>query len=98
MRTQQRLLVPTKSVLRPPMHVTTNRAEVNADAMFSFGAFQQACEEYTFAIRQKPTIQQYAKRCAAYAHLGDYRRAMADAMAILEFDRTNASAKVRRLA
>ena len=95
MRTPMRLIIPTKATLRPSAYASNSRAEANADAMFSFGSIREAVEEYSLAIRQKPTTQQYAKRCAAYAHLGDYRRAMVDAETILEYDKTNSSSRVR---
>jgi hypothetical protein len=58
------------------------------------GSLTPACPPRA-QIRQSPTPVQYAKRCAAYAHLGDYRRAIADAEAILQFDPGSPSAMVR---
>ena len=46
---------------------------------------------YTLGIGQKPNTHAFEKRCAAYAHVGRYKEALADAEHVLKLDGSPAS-------
>ena len=69
------------------------RPESDGDELFAYGLISEAVKRYTLGLQQKPSISQWAKRCAAYAHLGNYELALQDAESILRRD----NAPVNRL-
>jgi len=79
----ERLFVPSKSLKPNVLRTPTSQAEIAADQAFSNGRFQEAIRQYTLGIAQKPSLFAYEKRCAAYAHIGKYKEALADAEFIL---------------
>jgi len=78
-----RLFTPSKSLTRPSTRGAASFAEEAADEAFTNGRVQQSISMYTVAIKQKPTLYAYEKRCAALAHVGKYKEALADAEFIL---------------
>ena len=57
----------------------SSRPEVDGDEAFAAGQLEVAIGKYTLALTQKPTLVCYEKRCAAWAHVGNYSRALTDA-------------------
>jgi len=80
----QRLFTPTRSVQRPGYKHAVTQAEQQADAAFASGQYELAVRGYTQAIAHKASLYVYEKRCAALAHIGRYREALADAQYILK--------------
>ena len=78
-----RLFVPSKAMARPPSRPASSRPEVDGDEAFRAGALDEAISKYTLALTQKPTLVCYEKRCAAWAHVGRYKQALADAQYIV---------------
>jgi hypothetical protein len=79
----ERLFSPSKSLDRAPSRTPVTQAEQTGDAFFTQGAFGDAIRQYTLGIAQRPSLYAYEKRCAAYAHVGRYQHALADAEFIL---------------
>lgn len=88
-----RLFVPSKTMSRPPSRPASSRPELDGDAAFTCGNLDEAIRKYTLALAQKPTLVCYEKRCAAWAHVGKYAQALADA----EFIRAREDSPTARL-
>ena len=82
----ERLFVPSKSLSRPASRQASSRPEADADERFAKGDVSGSIRGYTLAISQKPTLVTYEKRCAAWAHVGQYDKALEDAQYILARD------------
>jgi len=79
-----RLYTPSRSTARAGARQPSSQAEQAGDNAFSNGRVEEAIKMFTLGIQQKPTLFAYEKRCAAYAHLGRYTEALADAEFILK--------------
>jgi len=84
-----RLYLGSRSMHRAPSRQVLNRFETAADVAFSNGAPIDCLDLYTKAIKAAkagvPNLFAYEKRCSAYAELGRYREALADAQFILDW-------------
>lgn len=78
-----RLFVPSKALSRGSSRPPSSQAEAAADGALTSGHFNEAIRQYTLSIAQRPSLAAYEKRCAAYAHIGRYKEALADAQLIL---------------
>jgi len=79
-----RLSSSSKSFARPPSRGgPCSPTEEEADKDFAAGRIGMAVAKYTDAIAKKPTLFAHEKRCAAYAHLGKYEKALEDAKYVL---------------
>lgn len=90
-----RLFVPSRTLARPPSRPASSRPELDGDDAFAAGRLDEAIEKYTLALTQKPTLVCYEKRCAAWAHVGRYKQALADAEYIMARQPGNARAELR---
>ena len=82
----ERLYTPSRTVSRPPSRSAASRPEVDADSDFRAGALDSAIAKYSIGIGQRPTLLAYEKRCAAWAHVGKYKKALADAEHVLKHE------------
>ncbi len=90
-----RLFVPSRTQARPVFRAASSRPEVDGDEAFMSGQLDTAIEKYTLALTQKPTLVCYEKRAAAWAHVGRYKEALADAEYILSRQPSDPRAQLR---
>jgi len=93
----ERLFTPSKSLTRPSSKGASTFAEQAADDAFTNGNVEAAIRGFTLAIKQKPTLYAYEKRCAALAHVGRYKEALADAEFVLHNGPPGGEAPAARL-
>ena len=79
----ERLHTPSRTIRHTSARATTSRPELEGDEAFQAGMISAAIAKYSKAISESPALIVFVKRCAAFAHVGKYQAALADAKYIL---------------
>jgi len=90
-----RLAMPSKSYTRPVSRNAGSQTELQADRAFGNGQFGEAAHLYSQGIHHGASPYGLEKRCAALAHMGKYKEALADAQTILRMEPAKAKSRLR---